>query len=334
MGSSKKKDKKKKKTKSKDRSSSDKKNDLSNESLATTTKPPSSSHSEKSNTSLSSAVVKIEKSTGTTPSSPSQKIQLQPSSNQTQQVSQFIAWGQAFQAAASIIPHDLGDDYVDPSTTTLQELDRDGNVKEKWGSGNILGVSRIAVECMTKKKEHQVQEKGKKRGLEDVTDAQKETIDNMNHGDARCELEQNKPAKKSKKKHKKEKKKKGDKVKDEEGKGITTHDQDSTTDEIIPDDNGNPELEGKMITHQGQPMMVLVDNVKKVVYSGLDRSEDGNLIQIGLVHEDTIKIDIAKEIPTKPIVTEQGTFQMSDGDNDNDDDSLNLITPHACIEAG
>ena len=88
------------------------------------------------------------------------------------------------------------------------------------------------------------------------------------------------------------------------------------------------------LTHQGQPMMVLIDNVKKVVYSGLDRSEDGNLIQIGLVHEDTIKIDIAKEIPTKPIVTEQGTFQMSDGDNDNDDDSLNLITPHACIEAG
>ena len=301
MGSSQKKSKKKKKTDSSKSSSDHKKTVFNNDSLPTTITPPL-------------PIAKIE--TNPTPL----KLQTQPSSNATKRISQFSSWGQAFQAAASIKPHDLGDDYVDPSTTLTSQslLDGDeGERKVKWGSGDVFGVSRIAVECINKQQSEELQTKevnmevvveSKKRSLEDVI--VNDTGETMESGDAKNDLEDTKPPKKkSKKKHKKEKKKKKKQDREEEGE-VTTHD--SETDDIVPDESGSQELEGKMITHQNQSMMVLIDKVKKLVYSGVDRSEDGNLIKIGHVHGDTIKIDIPKDAPIKPTETEQGTFHLTD----------------------
>lgn len=96
-------------------------------------------------------------------------FQPQPTSNCTQSISQFSSWSQAFQDAESIKPHDLGDDYIDPSSTTVyataaasQNVDLKDPVP--FGSGNVLGVSQIAMENICKSLKS-----GTKRTVEDIS---------------------------------------------------------------------------------------------------------------------------------------------------------------------
>lgn len=63
-----------------------------------------------------------------------------------------------------------------------------------------------------------------------------------------------------------------------ESKGGSSRD-DPTTDP-------SPTLEGRMIEYQGESILGLVDVEKKVVYSGVERTESGNMIVIGVVEDD------------------------------------------------
>ncbi len=158
----------------------------------------------------------------TTSSSPSEPILLP---NHKPVISQFSSWNQAFQAAASILPHDLGDDYND---TVSKDNGNDG-VEGKNGSScnnsssgsNVSSLSQIALECINSNNNDKnavadnSTRKNKKRSREE---------ENHNHDDNSDDLITKLPKKKKKKK----KDKKKDKRKDQED---TNEDRDTKSEE-------------------------------------------------------------------------------------------------------
>jgi hypothetical protein len=195
---------------------------------------------------------------------------LPPSNLKAQLPSKSLSsWGAAFQSAAEVKPHDLGD---------FQPPVDDPN-KPKYGAGNLSVVGALAQESLQKQK----------------PDLKRKAPDSENDSDDR------KKAKKSKKKSKKEKKSKKDKKSKKEKKNKSsdgpqkeastaldvadTKDSQSDAIEAAP----SPTLEGQMVTHRGESLLVLVDHTNEIVYS-MDRSESGDLIPIGTVVSGEIKI--------------------------------------------
>lgn len=89
------------------------------------------------------------------------------------------------------------------------------------------------------------------------------------------------------KKRKKEKKVKKDKKKssnDKEKDGVQISPGDEVLDSINDD---QVPLEGQIVIHNGEQVMVLVDYKKKIVYS-MDRDPNGQLLPIGKVEEKQI----------------------------------------------
>ena len=197
----------------------------------------------------------------------------QPTSHRKAIVSQFSSWDQAFQAAASITPHDLGDDYVEPAPSDSGPL----------GSGDILGISRIAKECIGSVGK---QEDG------NFTDIGID-IDMAKQEEAH-EEEKKKQKKKKEKKHK-EKKQKKQKRKESKNEEMSKQESKAALSNQEDEDGQLPQqLEGKMITHDNEAMMVLVDKDCNLVYSATERHEDGSMVQIGSIANDG-SIDIVKE---------------------------------------
>ena len=236
----------------------------------------------------------------------------QPISNRKATISQFSSWNQAFQAAASITPHDLGKDYVDPSSTT--KSGDDDNVP--FGSGNVGGISQIANEYLMTKSENSscLQEKGD--NMESRDDYKREDSFVIK-GKDEVETSSIFPTKKKKKKKDSKKKKKKTKTKSEDNDengdtNINDEEKDTVVNEIENNhDSDNQNLEGKMITHQDQSVMVLVDYQHEKVYSALNRSKDGNLIEVGIVGKNC-EIEITNEdgliSSNSPSKDEIGTF--------------------------
>jgi hypothetical protein len=91
-----------------------------------------------------------------------------------------------------------------------------------------------------------------------------------------------KKRKKEKKVKKDKKRSSSDKQKEKDGGQITRGDEifDPITDDQEP-------LEGQIVMHNGEQVMVLVDYKKKIVYS-MDRAPNGQLLPIGKVQEKQI----------------------------------------------
>ena len=83
----------------------------------------------------------------------------------------------------------------------------------------------------------------------------------------------------AKKKHKKEKKKKKDKK--------PAKDKEPANEDEPPTEEDPPELEGSMVEDQ----MVLIDRTKGIVYSGLKRRKNGDLIPIGKLENGKAVLD-------------------------------------------
>lgn len=161
-------------------------------------------------------------------------------------VQSFSSWSEAFSVAKSVEPQDLGT-FNPPSESS-----------DKWGAGNVGMLSEIAR-----------QYHGTKRKIDD---------DQIEH---ECDDKKQK-VKKERKKDKKDKKekKKGSNEDDEKKESDSAQ---VSHDEILDplEDNSRP-LEGQIVMHSGEQVMVLVDHKKKIVYS-MDRTPDGDLIPVGTV---------------------------------------------------
>ena len=249
----------------------------------------------------------------------------QPISNRKATVSQFSSWNQAFQAAASITPHDLGKDYVDPSSLTNKNDD-----DVPFGSGNVRGISQIANEYLMiksseKSSSSSVEEEGDNHDddieMKSREDEKREDASDVTKGKDEEEASSISPSKKKKKKKKdSKKKKKKSKSKpednDENGNGNgdtnTNNEEKDSVNKTDDNQDGNSQnLEGKMITHQNQSVMVLVDYQHNKVYSALNRNEDGNLIQVGIVGRNCeVEITNEKGLTASNVTAEDeiGTF--------------------------
>ena len=182
----------------------------------------------------------------------------------------FSSWGAAFQSAAEVKPHDLGSFNPPPEDTT----------KPKYGAGDVSGISLIAQESLSSNS-------NRKR--------------KANDHDADTDQEVTTTVVKKAKKEKKEKKSKKESKKDKKSKRKHSPDSDTpgtdTNPELLPHDEEIPSepafasatLEGQMVTHEGEPLFVLVDKSKQIVYS-MDRSDTGQLIPIGTIISGEIKI--------------------------------------------
>ena len=189
----------------------------------------------------------------------------------------------------------MGEDYIDPATQEEYHLDKHGNIKVKWGSGNIKGVSDIALECigMNDRLDGSSRLK-KKRLLEDVIgdDVRDEVLVAVSPSSSS-------PPKKKKKKKKKEKKstKKKTKLTKDNTDDITdSNDRDKGNNNDDDDDTHSP-LEGQLITHNKESIMVLVDKTKKIVYSATQRTNESHdshgdvnnrshLVPIGIIDDE------------------------------------------------
>lgn len=224
----------------------------------------------------------------------------QPISHRKASISQFSSWNQAFQAAASVTPHDLGDDYVDPSCSPACTPSAGPMDHVHHGGGDILGISRIANEFLDRTKKNV----GKMKEEEKANDT---NIDSASPKKRKKQKKQKKDESKKAKKKEEKKQKKGD----SSSKDVAQMEEEEVDEE---DEQLPQQLEGKMITHENESLMVLVDNNSKFLYSAIERNEDGTMIQIGYIANDG-SMHITKEaskVTARPSSSEhdQGTFTL------------------------
>eukprot|EP00551_Chaetoceros_affinis_P004774 CAMPEP_0203663750 /NCGR_PEP_ID=MMETSP0090-20130426/1276_1 /ASSEMBLY_ACC=CAM_ASM_001088 /TAXON_ID=426623 /ORGANISM="Chaetoceros affinis, Strain CCMP159" /LENGTH=658 /DNA_ID=CAMNT_0050526755 /DNA_START=149 /DNA_END=2128 /DNA_ORIENTATION=+ len=252
-----------------------------------------------------------------------------------QQLSNYSSWSEAFQAAASVTPQDLGDDYVDQS---FYGGDIGKSEKVPWGSGNVKSVSEIALACIQSNggigsgggsgnddlhgsSTSIDQNNTKKRSLEDVegnTDTEHDNKESISPSSSSTPPQPPKKKKKKSKKAKKENKRDAKKLGNDGDVRVNAH----VIDNIQDDDDHNhghddserdnedendenihsPPLEGRMINHNNESIMVLLDRKNKIVYSATRRANDNNddsgnhLVPIGLI-DDKDAIRITADIP-------------------------------------
>jgi len=177
----------------------------------------------------------------------------------------FSSWGAAFQSAAKVKPEDLGN---------FQPPEEDPNAR-KYGAGNVSSVGALAQQSL-KNKPPDSDLKRKANKLDEAVSPKK--------------AKKSKKEKKSVKKDKKSKKAKKDKKK--------KRDEPPLPEEPSPYDRDSsqsvPTLEGQMVTHQGESILVLVDNSDNIVYS-MNRTEAGDLIPIGSIVSGQIKITASQK---------------------------------------
>jgi hypothetical protein len=177
-------------------------------------------------------------------------------------VQAFSSWSEAFSVAKSVEPQDLGT-FKPPSESS-----------DKWGAGNVGMLSEIAR-----------QYHGTKRKVNDDQDQHE------------CDEKQKVKKRKKEKKDKKDKKKRFNEEDEKNERASAQESPDETLDPL--EDNQRP-LEGQIVMHNGEQIMVLVDNKKKIVYS-MDRTPDGDLIPIGTVQGKQIVLNgtsLKKLIPS------------------------------------
>lgn len=206
----------------------------------------------------------------------------------------FSSWGAAFSSAAEVEPHDLGN-FNPPSsrstltrTTVNDDTCVDGRntttgsliMTNSASSTGIFGISLLAQESLQ-------QSSSVKRKIDETS----KDDDQHDRSLQAKKLKKEKKSKKSKtekklKKSKKEKKSKNSKKEKEE---------DTPDEQVTPTTSSASSaiLEGQMVTHQGEPLMVLLDRSKHLVYA-MERTDGGDLKPIGKIISGNVQIDKGK----------------------------------------
>lgn len=154
-----------------------------------------------------------------------------------------------------------------------------GNYKEPIGNDDALGVCSLARECLKRKA---------------VTDESTITPKDISTPEVSSE-------------RKKSKKKKSER------------DSKEATPTDVLTNEAPPSLEGRMIEYQGESILSLVDVERKVVYSGLERTEAGDMIVIGSIEENgTISFIKEDKTPDFPYQTQADDHCESPADSYHD----------------
>ena len=211
------------------------------------------------------------------------------------------SWGQVFAAAARVQPNeaDLDDDFLKRTVAPAED-----KACDRCGQSGFATIARMAAEEKdntgiehSKKKEEKRKRKGKKRGKDD-------------------------------KKEKKKKRKKdvvdycGDETDpDVVGKKKRTRPWElardlgcgaDTKDSALAHLSSTATLRGRMVapdpSNPSEQIMVLIDEPSGVVYSGFDRTCDGNMIAVGKVVEGVVVFD--KDADRSFVNEQSGEFEF------------------------
>lgn len=161
----------------------------------------------------------------------------------------FSSWGDAFKSVSDIKEEDLGNFNFNPSkdesSKTISGLAKISEIAKKFkltnesavSNSNDTGAGDIPLAKQKKKK----RKSKKKRKISDVNDGDEDAM-------------------KKKQKSKKSEELESDEV-DEESESVPL--------------SSTPVLEGQIVEHNGESLMVLLDRSNQIVYSMTERSGDG-----------------------------------------------------------
>jgi outer membrane biosynthesis protein TonB len=219
------------------------------------------------------------------------------------------SWGQAFNAAAHIRPNDdLDEDFLRRTSTAAAAPDGDGDDhNQRGGGGGLSAIAGMIGNACTPSSRGEISEPA---GAES-TRASASSIDTepttpvVEEGEAETTHESKKEKKKKKKKSKKKDKKKlkkksnDDSNIDDKSKKRKRFDDSSSTNEDDPDlisISASAGLEGRMIPidpadPSSELLMVLADATSGAVFSGMDRTQSGDRIQIGKLVNGQVVLD-------------------------------------------
>ena len=197
------------------------------------------------------------------------------------------SWGDAFASAAQIQPEDLGDDFLGRTLTSTAN-------RSSPGGSSSTGIHRISEMTQSFQRNHQ----GASSQDQDAKN-EDDSKESLNGISTNAEIDQSLPSKKKAKK----KKRKGNKPRDGDTQAYTKtqkhvqiQSQSIKIDDIaeskhnMNNDDADPierELEGRLIHNEnGTPTMVLVEVSTRKVFSGLERDDKGDYVQIGSMDEN------------------------------------------------
>lgn len=225
------------------------------------------------------------------------------------------SWGQAFSAAAEIRPNDddLDEDFLRRTATSTAA--GDGNdFNQQGGNSGLAAIATMIGNANTSSSHAEVSEPAMPESTSLVIDIDTEpTTPTVEEGETEIAQESKKDKKKKKKSKKKDKKKNRKKgltddtssdddsnSKHQSKKRRKSSDSASSEEYDDPDPKsdsaGAAALEGRMVPSDpddpsSELIMVLVDAASGIVYSGMDRTESGDRIQIGKLVNGQVVLD-------------------------------------------
>ena len=225
------------------------------------------------------------------------------------------SWGQAFSAAAEIRPNDddLDDDFLRRTATAAAAGDG-GDLNQQGGNSGLATIASMIGNCNTSSSYAEISEPlvpessslGTTGSIDIDTEPTTPTVEESSTEMAHESKKDKKKKKKKSKKKDKKKKRRKDSADDtgsddsSDSKHKSKKRRRSSEEDNDPDPTSDsapaPALEGRMVPSDpddpsSEPIMVLVDAASGIVYSGMDRTESGDRIQIGKLVNGQVVLD-------------------------------------------
>ena len=220
------------------------------------------------------------------------------------------SWGEAFSAAAEIRPNDddLDEDFLRRTATAAGDGDGNGDdFNQQGGNRGLAAIASMIGNPNTSSSHAEISKSAMSESTalgidtEPITPTVEESLTETGHESKKDKKKKKKPKKKDKKK--KRKKDSADDTSSDDGsnsKHKSKKRRRSSEEEDDPDptsdSDGAAALEGRMVPSDpenpsSELIMVLVDAASGIVYSGMDRTESGDLIQVGKLVKGQVVLD-------------------------------------------
>ena len=220
------------------------------------------------------------------------------------------SWGEAFSAAAEIRPNDddLDEDFLRRTATAAGDGDGNGDdFNQQGGNSGLAAIASMIGNPNTSSSHSEISKSAMSESTalgidtEPITPTVEESLTETGHESKKDKKKKKKPKKKDKKK--KRKKDSADDTSSDDGsnskhkskKRRRSSEEDDDPDPTS-DSDGAAALEGRMVPSDpenpsSELIMVLVDAASGIVYSGMDRTESGDLIQVGKLVKGQVVLD-------------------------------------------
>ena len=220
------------------------------------------------------------------------------------------SWGEAFSAAAEIRPNDddLDEDFLRRTATAAGDGDGNGDdFNQQGGNSGLAAIASMIGNPNTSSSHPEISEPAmpESTALGIDTEPTTPTVEESETETAHESKKDKKKKKKSKKKDKKKKRKKnsaddtssddGSNSKHKSKKRRRSSEEDDDPDPTS-DSDGAAALEGRMVPSDpddpsSELIIVLVDVASGIVYSGMDRTESGDRVQVGKLVNGQVVLD-------------------------------------------